>query len=180
MPAMGLVKGLSTHLVACAALFVGGAGCTDLGTVDGDGGGTGMGTIGLTCEAELGLTGTFEPVGTGLSEDGDCDPVGTWTVRTEVVDQGDCAEVPVATEYVYTVTKDEYGYLVTYSEDPESLYSFTKVTIEGPCQGNFEHYSEDGTQRTLLKPYTTNEDVTVFAGSGYYEVYDEDQLPPAE
>lgn len=176
---MGLAKGLSTHLVASAALLLGGAACTDLGTV-GDGGGTGMGTIGLTCEAELALTGTFEPVGTGLGEEGDCDPVGTWTVRTEVVDQGDCAEVPVATEYVYTVTKDEYGYLVTYSEDPESLYSFTKVTIEGPCQGNFEHYSEDGTQRTLLKPYTTNEDVTVFAGSGYYEVYDEDQLPPEE
>jgi hypothetical protein len=177
---MGLVKGLSTHLVACAALLAGGVACTDLGTVGDDGGDdTGMGTLGLTCEAELSLTGSFEPVGTGLSEDGDCDPVGTWTVRAEVSDPGDCAEVPLEAEYVYTVIRDEYGYLVTYAQDPESLYSFTKVTIEGPCMGNFEHFSEDGTQRTLLKPYTT-EDLTAFAGVGAYEVYDGDQLPPEE
>lgn len=169
--------GLSTRLLACGALLAA-AGCTDLGNV-----GPGMGdddtAIGLACEAQLAITGTFAPEGTGVSEEGDCDPIGTWTLRVEVEDPGDCAEVPLQPEYVYTVTKDEYGYLVTYQDDPESLYSFTKVTIEGPCQGNFEHYSQDGMERTLLKPYTLDP-VTTFAGSGVYEVYDNDQLPPLE
>jgi hypothetical protein len=155
---------------------VGAAACGDLGTVDG-GPGTideDPGAIGRTCEAELSLVGTFVPVGTGVSPEGDCAPMGDWTLNVEVTSMGDCVDVPAAGEYKYTITEDDDGYDVVYEGDPTNMYTFGKITIEGPCQGSFEHYGTDGLSLTLLKPYTL-EDLSIL-GTGVYETYETSQL----
>jgi hypothetical protein len=160
-------------LLAAATLVVA-TGCSDVGSV-GDGTPPDDDDVGFNCQAELAITGAFTPDGAGVDAEGSCVPTGTWTLEVTVSDQGDCTEVPATGTYVYTVIEDELGYDVVYTDDPNSDYTFAKVTVEGPCQGSFEHYSADGTQLTLLKPYTETDNVTL-AGSGVYEVYPDDQL----
>lgn len=168
MKRAGTIIGFLSLLVATA--------CGDLGDVSG---GPGVidedpGAIGRTCEAELSVSGTFVPVGTGVDADGGCVPMGDWTLNVEVTSAGDCEDVPVAGEYKYTISEDDAGYLVTYEGDPAGMYTFGKITIEGPCQGSFEHYGTDGLSLTLLKPYTL-EDFSIL-GVGTYETYETSQL----
>lgn len=167
------------------SLALGLAGC--LG--DASSGGEANGAVGLQCSADLNVTGTFAPtdgVGGGTDpEDPEsgwsCIPVGTWSLNVEVADQGDCSEVPILSQYVYTITEDgmdtgRADYVTVYQEDPNGDLSYLKVTIEGPCIGNFEHFSSDGTQVTTLRPFvdTDGGDFTI-GGVGTYELFAESQ-----
>ena len=148
----------------------------DPGSV-GDGTGPGPnvdGTTNALCEATLLMSGTFAPNGPGVDADGACIPLGTWTVNVAVENMGTCESVPTIGQYVYDVIEDEGGYVATFRADPTSERIFTNISIEGECQGHFEHYSADGKQYTMLKPYT-NADFTL-GGIGSFEVYAEDQL----
>ncbi|HUH02281.1 MAG TPA: hypothetical protein VML75_09805 [Kofleriaceae bacterium] len=168
MKRAGTILGFLTCLLASSA-------CNDLGDVSGPNDiDEDPGAIGRTCEAELSVTGSFVPDGTGLDEEGGCLPMGAWTLNVEVTSTGDCDAVPVAGEYKYTVVEDDAGYEVIYEGDPTSMYTFGKITLEGPCQGSFEHYGTDGLSLTLLKPYTTPE--LDILGIGTYETYETNQL----
>lgn len=137
----------------------------------------------LLCSAELAVTGTFQPsdgAGGGTDpEDPDsgwsCIPSGRWTVDVAVVDTGDCDEVPIQDRFTYTITPDTESargdYLTVYDGDPEGQASYTKVTIEGPCIGNFEHFSPDGKEATILRPYVDTEIGFDIAGTGVFELY---------
>lgn len=152
----------------------------------GGGGDIGDDQVGLQCEAELTLSGTFAPKDNGpgggidpLDPDAswECDPVGTWTLNVTVSSQGDCAEVAVASQYVYNVVADESeGWIAEFPADSTGELSVLKIQTEGPCLGNFEHYSPDGKQLTRLKPAVDTEQTKQFSGSGVYELYNKSQL----
>lgn len=168
------------------SLTLGLAGC---GVGDASGGGDANGAVGLQCSAELSVTGTFAPTdGMGGGTDPEdpesgwsCVPVGTWTLNVEVADQGDCSEVPVLSQYVYTITEDNQDtgradYITVYQEDPNGEFSYLKVTIEGPCIGNFEHYSSDGKEVTILRPFVDTEGENfAIGGTGVFELFAESQ-----
>ena len=62
----------------------------------------------------------------------------------------------------------------SYPADPDNTNIRLKVTSEGgSCAGNFEHWSDDGLTLVLIKPF---EDGLTFTGTGYFELYRENQL----
>ncbi|MCG8424736.1 MAG: hypothetical protein MJE77_43150 [Proteobacteria bacterium] len=163
------------------------AGC-GLGSSDGDDDNPDpdQGALGVLCTADLSVTGTFAPTNAPPAPDPNdpndpgwsCVPEGKWTVDVQVSDQGNCSEVPIAAQYVYTVTVDAETeeYIATYGDDPNSDFSYLKVSIEGPCIGNFEHFSTDGKQVTTLRPHTAdNPDDLTITGSGTYELFNSSQ-----
>jgi hypothetical protein len=126
----------------------------------------------ILCRAELAVTGNLQPPGAPpLAEEG-CVPFGTWTVNVEMVDQGECQEVPFYNQYVYEVTPEpnEGGYLVVYTAEPMSENVQMKITEGGPgdCEGSFEHHSGDGKAILVLKPHERDLAIT---GHAYYEVF---------
>lgn len=157
-------------LAAAAFAF---SGCSGVGTV-GDGTDPIDDSTGELCSAALALAGSFQPTGTGVDEGGSCIPLGVWTFNVTVEDMGDCPDVPTVGEYVYEITEDADGYITTYLADPDNENILAKVSIEGECIGTMEHWSDDGKQMTLLRPYTL-EDFSI-AGVGEYEIFEESQL----
>lgn len=127
----------------------------------------------VDCTAELAITGSFAVEGT---PDEGCYPLGTWTVVASVADQGDCATVPLAGEYVYSITEEpETGlWIVTFPADAQNPNIDLKVSGEGGgCSGSFVHISADGLEYLVLKPYL---DEGVISGSGTFELYKESQI----
>lgn len=107
---------------------------------------------GVACMATLSVTGTLTPPGTPPGPDDGCVPLGTWTVDIQMVDPGDCAEVPLRPQYVYEVTGSiDDGWTYTYVGDPTAEHVYMKVTQGGPgdCEANFEHYTPDGLSLTF-------------------------------
>lgn len=188
---MSLRSTLQRTLLAAALALGGAAGCALEGVEDPGGPGPGTGDDGsgddgtenpkpLQCSAELSVTGTIAPDGEPPADRQGCWPIGTWTVNVEVTDPGDCDEVPVESEYVYEVTlidpaDPEAGWEYSFPADPDSEFVFMKVTEGGGrCQGGFEHYSADGKQFVLLRPFEDTDNV--LAGIGEYELAVNSQL----
>jgi len=168
------------HFAMAAMLALGGAACSELGTVEGgdDDDDTPIDETpeAVSCMAELMVTGTLTPPGTPPAADAGCIPIGTWTVDVQLVDAGDCESVDFLPQYVYTITGDiDNGYEYVYTADPTSENVFMKVTQGGPgdCEGSFEHYAADGMSMVLLKPH---ERELAISGHAYFETYTEPAL----
>lgn len=141
------------------------------------------GAKGLLCSADLTTTGTFEPTnGTGIDPaEGGCIPLGKWTVDVTVASKGNCQDVLIKNQYVYTVTEDPEAirdrWVTVYDQDPNATLSSLSFNIEGPCNGIFIHYSADGKQMATLRPTTNPEAGSLtISGTGTFELYSESQL----
>jgi hypothetical protein len=152
---------LATLLVALAATATA---CAPGSAVPTGGGPPGLDPD-VQCQATLTVTGTFAASG-APGADG-CYPDGTWTVHATVADAGGCADVPVAAEYVYTVTTDAQGkWQVMYSgSDGGDVQLGMSATGDGLCEGSFVHTFADGLDELLLKPTLQ---AGALAGSGTF------------
>lgn len=134
-------------------------------------------TLGIQCEAQLAVKGSFQPGAPQPADVVDCWPDGTWTFSAATV-QNDCPAAPaLAAQYVVQVTHDADGNeIVTYAADPTS-HANVKITTHGPtggCQGAFEFYSADGRQLANFKPDLQSDGT--LSGNGSFTVFKDPQL----
>jgi hypothetical protein len=139
----------------------------------GPGPGSGSGDdVALNCEAQLTVTGT---IATTTAPDPDLDPgacwpEGTWTINVQVADPADCADVPVATQYVYDVTRQDDGaWVVAYPADPTADLQLTIALESAQCRGTFQHFTPDGKGLILLKAF--GDGTEAVTGNGTYDLY---------
>lgn len=132
--------------------------------------------LGIQCEAQLTISGTFTP---GMAQPVDvfgCWPVGTWTF-TATVGSSDCSSTPqLEPQYSVVVTHDAVTELQSYAyaTDPANQRVLLGVSSGGAglCEGGFSIFSADGKSVVTLKP-TLHADGTI-TGTGEYELYDHD------
>jgi hypothetical protein len=135
-------------------------------------------TLGIICEGELSITGTFVASAPQPEDVFGCWPVGTWTFSASVGGH-DCPSAPmVLPEYKFSVTRDAEE-VEHYSYDTDPAYERVRIKVTsgggGLCEGGVELYSEDGKHVWILKP-SLQADGTL-NGSGQYELYGSDQWP---
>jgi hypothetical protein len=95
------------------------------------------------CTAQLTVTGTFTAAVT-LDPLGGCQPQGTWVVTATVSDQGTCSDVPLKTEYSYTLTGTGRDTKITYAKaSNEEFVAAVSASGSGGCEGSFQHVLPD-------------------------------------
>jgi hypothetical protein len=95
------------------------------------------------CTAQLTVTGTFTAAAT-LDPLGGCQPQGTWVVTATVSDKGTCANVPLKTEYSYTMSCTGRDAKITYTKaNNEEFVGAVSASGSGGCEGSFEHVQPD-------------------------------------
>lgn len=168
---------------------------------DGGGGGGGSGsgtgsddrdmTLGIVCNSEFKITGSFAPGMPGRPIDettmepiGGCWPIGTWTFTAAVdPDANECTPAPtVQASYSFRVDgmDDGDGIVRSYTNlgSLGNLQYHLAVSGNGQgCEGNFEVGSADGKQYWNLQPLVPNDAPTMIAGKGEYALYNADAWP---
>jgi hypothetical protein len=133
--------------------------------------------LGIQCEAKLAIEGRFEASQTQPSDIFGCWPVGVWTFKATVVENG-CPNDPLLEEeYVFEVTRDvEEVMHYQYVNDPSFENVRMKVTSGGSglCEGGFEVFTPDATILTNLKPNLMPDGT--LTGQGEYIVYDRPKI----
>ena len=140
--------------------------------------------LGIICNAELALTGTFAPGTPGRPAETPtgCWPVGTWTF-TASMRTNECETTPaqLATTYSFRVDRVEDtsttgngGYDETYTWLGTGQAFRLKVSEGGggECEGGLELYNSTGTEWWNFKPSQKGTQITGFAE---YALYDSDQ-----
>lgn len=149
---------------------------------DGSGGGDDDGPPiveqGLLCEGRFSITGSFA-VGAPQPEDVfGCWPVGVWTFKATMEENG-CATSPtLLPEYKFEVTRDiDDNEVYSFLNEPDNPRVHIKVSSGGAgiCTGGVTIYSDDGKKIINLKPAL--QEGGVLNGSGEYLEYDSDQYP---
>lgn len=138
-----IMRNLAIAFVALGLASCGVDEVDDGGDGSGSGSGSGSGPMQI-CQAEVNLTGTFTATAT-LDPTGGCQPTGTWTINTSVASMGNCATVPVKTQYIYNVTGDGRGTDVAYAGATTGEETVLAVSASGAgyCNGAFEHVFAD-------------------------------------
>lgn len=136
-------------------------------------------TLGIICEANLAITGSFV-LGAPQPEDvSGCWGVGTWTFKAAPMQGGvnTCKDgVKLENEYVFKATRDvDDNEIYEYVTDPTNTNVRIKITSggSGTCEGGLSIFSSDGKIIWNLKPnlHVDNH----LDGQGEYEVYGSDQ-----
>ena len=126
--------------------------------------------LGIECEAELAVEGTFTPSAAQPTDVFGCWPVGTWRFDATVVSNG-CATAPTLDdEYVVEVTRDAEEIMHYSFASHASADVGMKVTSGGGgiCEGGFEIFGADGKTLINFKPALLGGEIT---GQGDYVVY---------
>lgn len=132
--------------------------------------------LGILCEAQLALYGTFSMSMAKPDDVSGCWPVGVWRF-TSRLQANDCDQAPsLEPEYSFQVTRDEdsvetYQYLNTPGYERVRM----KVTSGGGglCEGALQLFSPDGTTVVNFKP-SLHEDLSI-DGFGEYAIFESDQ-----
>lgn len=132
--------------------------------------------LGITCDAELAITGTFEPGAPKPDDVSGCWPVGIWRFSPSVVSNNCPTEPRLEKEYAFQVDVDEeLTEFYTYLNDP--TYERVRIKVSsgggGICEGGLTLWSADGKTIWNLKPALQADNS--LNGHGEYEIYEEDQ-----
>jgi hypothetical protein len=135
-----------------------------------------MTALGLQCDADLAITGSFvQEVAKPVEIEG-CWPVGTWTFKASAV-ANRCPDAPTfENEYKFRVTRDaEDNESYEYLTNPAYERIRIKVTSGGSglCEGGVTIWSLDGKTIWNMKPNLHADNH--LDGQGEYEIYGEDQ-----
>jgi len=130
--------------------------------------------LGIQCQSDLMVTGTFTESEPQPIEKTGCWPVGEWRVSVTMVRQGCDPQDEFPTEFVYTVVNVDDQTVVQYPADPNNERMNLKITSNGggTCNGVFEHYGLD--LRVLEFHPILPIGGTAFMGEGAFQVWLED------
>jgi hypothetical protein len=130
-----------------------------------------------TCTAQLTLSGTFTAPA-ALDPAGGCQPAGTWVVTATVADKGMCANVPLKTNYTYTLTGTGRGTQLMYSTSAgEEFTGAVNASGSGGCEGAFDHVIADGSNfdelnlHPLLPTPTAGGTTLTITGTGKFDLW---------
>jgi hypothetical protein len=132
---------------------------------------------GVVCESSYELSGSFVPSGQpSADQEGDCWPLGTWTVEASLTRKGCSPQKSFGAQRVYEVTvnaDEEYEY--RFPADPDNQrVELGVISHGGPdCEGQFDHFDRDNAVwnvRPVLAPDGT------ITGSATYTMWPEDQF----
>jgi hypothetical protein len=129
------------------------------------------------CTAQIAVSGTFTAAA-ALDPAGGCQPQGTWAVTATVSDKGNCATVPLKTEYSYTLTGTGRNTKIAYTKtNGEEFQGAVAGSGSGGCEGSFEHIQTDSSNFDQLnmhaflpKPMAADTELAI-TGTGEFRLW---------
>jgi hypothetical protein len=132
--------------------------------------------LGIVCDADLTVAGTFAASAPQPVDVIGCWPVGTWTFTLAVTDNRCPTPPDLRTSYRIEVSQDADGnQRYTDLDDPNNPSPDLRVTSGGSglCEGSFRFYSADG--KTVTNVTSNLHADNIVDGHGEYEIRTEDQ-----